>query len=51
MDLEAALRRLRFRPVYPTDWQRAHGNRWYVSNTWKDPDNNVLEIYSLIGRG
>ncbi|HYB79473.1 MAG TPA: VOC family protein [Thermoplasmata archaeon] len=49
-DLEAALRRRGFRPVYSTDWQDAHGNRWYVSNAWRDPDNNVLEIYSLTRR-
>jgi hypothetical protein len=49
-DLEVALRRKGFKPVYATDRQPAHGRRWYTSNAWKDPDNNVLEIYSLTKR-
>jgi len=44
-ELEAALRRKGFRPIYPTHKQRTAGG-WYTSNAWKDPDDNVLEVYS-----
>ncbi len=49
-ELEAALRRRGFRPVYATAKQRAHGPTWYTSNAWRDPDNNVLEIYTVSRR-
>ena len=45
-DLEGGLRRRGFRPVYSTHRERM-GSSWYTSNAWKDPDNNVLEIYSV----
>lgn len=49
-DLESALRRKGFRPVYSTSKQQAHGPSWYTSNAWSDPDKNVLEIYALTRR-
>lgn len=48
-ELEVALRRKGFRPVYPTVKQKTQGGG-YTSNAWKDPDNNVLEIYSVTRR-
>ncbi|HXY12286.1 MAG TPA: hypothetical protein VEJ85_02170, partial [Thermoplasmata archaeon] len=45
-ELEAALRRRGFHPVYPTHKQRMAGS-WYASNAWEDPDHNVLEIYAV----
>ncbi len=47
--IEAALRHQGFRPVYPTSRQGSPGG-WYISNAWKDPDNNVLEIYAVTRR-
>lgn len=49
-EIETALRRLGFTPVYSTEKQTAHGPSWFTSNAWKDPDNNVLEISSLTPR-
>jgi catechol 2,3-dioxygenase-like lactoylglutathione lyase family enzyme len=49
-DVEAALLRRGFQPVYLTDKQPTHGPAWYTSNAWKDPDNNVLEIYAVTKR-
>jgi catechol 2,3-dioxygenase-like lactoylglutathione lyase family enzyme len=49
-ELEAALRKQGFEPVYATAQQKAHGPTWYTSNAWKDRDNNVLEIYSVTRR-
>ncbi|MGA8542710.1 MAG: VOC family protein [Thermoplasmata archaeon] len=49
-DLESVLRAKGFVPVYSTAKQQAHGPAWYTSNAWKDPDNNVLEIYALTSR-
>lgn len=49
-DLESALRKKGFNPVYSTARQQAHGPALYTSNAWKDPDNNVLEIYALTTR-
>lgn len=48
--IEKALRRRGFVPVYSTDKLAAFGPSWYTSNAWKDPDNNVLEIYSVTKR-
>ncbi len=48
--IEMALRRRGYVPVYSTDKLAAHGPAWYASNAWKDPDNNVLEVYSLTRR-
>lgn len=49
-ELEEALRKLGFKPVYATAKQTAHGPAWYTSNAWRDRDNNVLEIYALTRR-
>jgi catechol 2,3-dioxygenase-like lactoylglutathione lyase family enzyme len=49
-ELERALRRRGFKPVYSTAKQIAHGPTWYTSNAWRDHDNNVLEIYALTKR-
>jgi len=49
-EIESALRKKGFRPVYPTAKQQAHGPTWYTSNAWRDPDNNVLEIYAVTRR-
>lgn len=43
--MEKALRRRGFTPVSSTDRLTAHGRSWCASNTWKNPDDNVLEIY------
>lgn len=49
-EIERALRRRGFTPVYPTERQTARGPSWYTSNAWSDPDNNVLEVYSVTRR-
>jgi catechol 2,3-dioxygenase-like lactoylglutathione lyase family enzyme len=49
-DLETALRRRGFKPVYSAAKQRAHGPTWYTSNAWCDPDDNVFEIYAVTER-
>jgi catechol 2,3-dioxygenase-like lactoylglutathione lyase family enzyme len=49
-DIETALRRRGFKPVYATAKQQVHGPAWYTSNAWRDPDKNVLEIYALTQR-
>lgn len=46
-EIEQALRRKGFRPVYATEKLPTYGRQWYTSNAWRDPDNNVLEIYSV----
>jgi catechol 2,3-dioxygenase-like lactoylglutathione lyase family enzyme len=48
--IERALRHKGFKPVYATAKQRAHGPSWYTSNAWRDPDNNVLEVYAVTQR-
>jgi catechol 2,3-dioxygenase-like lactoylglutathione lyase family enzyme len=50
LEVERSLRRLGFRPVYSTDRQRTKGPTWYTSNAWRDPDNNVLEVYAVTRR-
>jgi len=49
VELEVALRRKGFRPVYSTHQQQM-ASTWYTSNAWRDPDNNVLEIYAVTHR-
>jgi catechol 2,3-dioxygenase-like lactoylglutathione lyase family enzyme len=34
-------------PLYELDRVRVWGGQWYVSDAWIDPDNNVLELYTL----
>lgn len=52
--LERELRKKRFKPVYGLDRQRIDGfagapkRSYYVSHAWRDPDNNVLELYTNV---
>lgn len=45
--LERRLLRLGLRPVYGLDRVATAGQTWYVSDAWCDPDNNVLELYTV----
>lgn len=48
-ELEALLRRRGLKPVYGGDRVPTRGS-WYVSCAFRDPDNNVLEIYAVTRR-
>jgi len=45
--IESRLIRQGLVPVYPIDRLKVWGGRWYISDAWKDPDNNVLELYTF----
>jgi catechol 2,3-dioxygenase-like lactoylglutathione lyase family enzyme len=45
--IEKRLIKKGYAPVYNLDRVKVWGGRWYVSDAWKDPDNNVLELYTL----
>jgi len=47
--LEGALRRAGLRPVYGFD-RLPQGSSWYISCAFRDPDENVLEIYAVTPR-
>ncbi|MCI4347641.1 MAG: hypothetical protein L3J97_03355 [Thermoplasmata archaeon] len=46
-DVERVLRGKNVKPVYGFDAVAAQGPSWYVSAAWRDPDNNVFEVYSV----
>jgi catechol 2,3-dioxygenase-like lactoylglutathione lyase family enzyme len=49
-DIERALRRKGIAPVYGFDQVATRGPTWYVSAAWRDPDNNVFEVYTVTRR-
>jgi catechol 2,3-dioxygenase-like lactoylglutathione lyase family enzyme len=52
-DLREVERRLQERgivPVYSEDAVATQGPTWYVSAAWRDPDNNVFEVYTVTRR-
>jgi catechol 2,3-dioxygenase-like lactoylglutathione lyase family enzyme len=48
--IESVLRRRGIAPVYGFDKVATRGSLWYISAAWRDPDNNVFEVYSVTRR-
>jgi catechol 2,3-dioxygenase-like lactoylglutathione lyase family enzyme len=49
-EIERFLRRKGISPVYGFDVVQTTGPTWYVSAAWRDPDNNVFEVYTVTRR-
>ena len=49
--IERALRRKGVAPVYGFSKVPTAGSTSYVSAAWRDPDNNVFEVYAVTRRG
>lgn len=49
-EIERRLRGKGLRPVYPLDRVATRGSTWYISSAWRDPDENVLELYTVARR-
>ena len=49
-EIEATLRGRGLTPVYGLDKVATTGKSWYVSCAFRDPDNNVVEIYTVASR-
>lgn len=49
--IERALRKRGIAPVYATSKVPTAGRTWYVSAAWRDPDQNVFEVYAVTHRG
>ena len=48
--IENALRKRGIAPVYGFSKVPTAGRMWYVSAAWRDPDNNVFEVYTVTRR-
>jgi catechol 2,3-dioxygenase-like lactoylglutathione lyase family enzyme len=48
--IEDAMRKRGIVPVYGFSKVPTAGRTWYVSAAWRDPDNNVFEVYTVSRR-